>query len=233
MRSSPAVPVGAPLIVGLIVGLLTSACVSSRRASEGRRGFEQSGIASWYGPGFHGKTTANGETYDMEAMTAAHRQLPFGSIVEVHNRDNGRRTRVRINDRGPFVRGRIIDLSKAAARDLGMLGSGTARVRIRVAGRSVRASSRSRAGARHTTTAHYTVQAGAFRNRERAEARLAAVRVYYPNARIESSGGLHRVILRNLSEQAAKQAAGKLDRHGIDAVLRKPHARSTRSTQNL
>lgn len=236
MRSRLTVPVGTLLKVGptlgLIVALLGSACVSSRRATEGRRGFKQSGIASWYGPGFHGKTTANGETYDMEAMTAAHKQLPFGSIVEVHNRDNGRKTRVRINDRGPFVRGRIIDLSKAAARDIGMLGPGTARVRIRVAGRSVRNPKRSRASERRTTTARTTVQAGAFRNRERAEVRLAAVRVYYPKARIESSDGLHRVILRDLSEHAARQAASKLGRHGIDSVLRKPHAPPTRSTQN-
>ncbi len=218
LNTDPSIGPSTGLIVALIVGLLTSACVGSRRATTGRRGFEQSGIASWYGPGFHGKTTANGEAYDMEAMTAAHKQLPFGSIVEVRNRDNGRKTRVRINDRGPFVRGRIIDLSKAAARDLGMLGPGTARVRIRVVGRSDRASGRSRASERRTTKARYTVQAGAFRDRGRAEARLAAVRVYYRDARIESSGGLHRVILRDLSEQAAKQAVRKLKQHGIDSV---------------
>jgi len=206
-------------IIGLIVALFGMGCVTSKRATTGRRGFEQSGIASWYGPGFHGKTTANGEAYDMEAMTAAHKQLPFGSIVEVRNRDNGRKARVRINDRGPFVRGRIIDLSKAAARAIGMLGPGTARVRIRVVGRSDRAPSRSRAGKGRVTPARYTVQAGAFRNRERAHARLAAVRVYYSDARIESSGGLHRIILTDLSKHAAEEAARKLEQRGIDAVL--------------
>ena len=95
-------------------------------------GWEESGEASWYGPGFHGKQTASGEVYDMEAMTAAHKKLPFGARVRIHNLDNGRQTEVRINDRGPFARGRIIDLSRAAARDIGMLGSGTARVRIQV-----------------------------------------------------------------------------------------------------
>ena len=95
-------------------------------------GWLQQGEASWYGPGFHGRQTASGETYDMEAMTAAHPELPFGSRVRVVNLDNGLETWVRINDRGPFARGRVIDLSRAAARELDMLGSGTARVRIEV-----------------------------------------------------------------------------------------------------
>lgn len=95
-------------------------------------GWQEEGEASWYGPGFHGRQTASGEVYDMEAMTAAHRELPFGSRVRVVNLDNGREARVRINDRGPFARGRVLDLSRAAAREIDMLGSGTARVRIEV-----------------------------------------------------------------------------------------------------
>jgi rare lipoprotein A len=96
------------------------------------RGQSESGIASWYGPGFHGRTTANGETYDMEAMTAAHRTLAFNTVVRVDNLDNGRSIQVRINDRGPFVDGRIIDLSRRAARELDMLGAGIAQVRVTV-----------------------------------------------------------------------------------------------------
>lgn len=94
--------------------------------------WSEQGIASWYGPGFDGKRTASGEVYDMEAMTAAHKRLPFGTRVQVHNLDNGLRTEVRINDRGPFVDDRVIDLSMAAARDIEMLGPGTARVRISI-----------------------------------------------------------------------------------------------------
>jgi rare lipoprotein A len=94
--------------------------------------WSEEGFASWYGPGFDGKRTASGEVYDMEALTAAHRRLPFGTRLRVENLDNDRRTEVRINDRGPFVDDRIIDLSRAAARDIGMLGPGTARVRILV-----------------------------------------------------------------------------------------------------
>jgi rare lipoprotein A len=95
-------------------------------------GWTQVGIASWYGPDFHGKRTANGEVYNMYDYTAAHKTLPFGTYVRVQNLDNGRSVVVRINDRGPFVKDRIIDLSYAAARALGMVGPGTARVRLTV-----------------------------------------------------------------------------------------------------
>ena len=89
-------------------------------------GFAQEGTASWYGPNFHGKLTSNGEVYNMYSMTAAHKTLPLGVYVRVHNLANGRQAVVRINDRGPFVKGRIIDLSYAAAKDLGVVGPGTA-----------------------------------------------------------------------------------------------------------
>src|SRR5512145_2050570 len=79
-------------------------------------GWTETGIASWYGEPYHGRKAANGETYDMEQMTAAHRTLPFGAMVQVTNRTNGKKVEVRITDRGPFVDGRIIDLSRAAAR---------------------------------------------------------------------------------------------------------------------
>jgi rare lipoprotein A len=90
----------------------------------------ETGIASWYGPGFHTKATANGETYNQNDHTAAHRTLQMPAIVRVTNLDNGRSTVVRINDRGPYARGRIIDMSRAAAEDLQMTGRGTAHVRI-------------------------------------------------------------------------------------------------------
>ena len=90
----------------------------------------ETGVASWYGPGFHGKSTANGETYDQQDHTAAHRTLQMPAIVRVTNLDNGHSTVVRINDRGPYARNRIIDLSRAAAEDLAMVGHGTAHVRI-------------------------------------------------------------------------------------------------------
>ncbi len=90
----------------------------------------ETGVASWYGPGFHGKSTANGETYDQQDHTAAHRTLQMPSVVRVTNLDNGRSTVVRVNDRGPYARSRIIDLSRAAAQDLDIVRNGTAHVRI-------------------------------------------------------------------------------------------------------
>jgi len=102
-------------------------------------GFVQRGVASWYGTKFHGRKTSSGEIYNMHAMTAAHKTLPIPVFVQVKNLDNGRSAVVKVNDRGPFIDGRIIDLSYAAAKKLGVDGPGTAKVEIRVvsAGKTV------------------------------------------------------------------------------------------------
>ncbi len=112
--------------------LLLIASLALAAVAGGQDTVVQDGVASWYGADFHGRTTSNGEVYDMDAFTAAHRTLPFGSRVRVTNQENGRQVVVRINDRGPFVAGRIIDLSRAAATLLDMLGPGTVAVRLEV-----------------------------------------------------------------------------------------------------
>jgi rare lipoprotein A len=112
------------LAVVIAAGLLAASCATQRPE------VIQTGIASWYGPGFHGKTTANGETFDMNRLTAAHRTLPFDSVVRVTNLGNSRSVDVRINDRGPYAGNRVIDLSREAARRIGMIEAGTARVRL-------------------------------------------------------------------------------------------------------
>ena len=94
--------------------------------------YNEVGIASWYGPGFHGNLTANGEVYDMYRISAAHKTLPFGTIVKVVEIETGRSVVVRINDRGPFVEGRIIDLSKGAAQKLGIVEKGITKVGLRI-----------------------------------------------------------------------------------------------------
>src|SRR6266853_3103044 len=94
--------------------------------------YDETGIASWYGEDFHGKYTANGEVYDLNALTAAHRTLPMPTIVQVTNLDNGRTIELRVNDRGPFARGRIIDVSRRGAQLLGFEPQGTAKVRVRI-----------------------------------------------------------------------------------------------------
>ncbi len=94
------------------------------------RGYDETGMATFYGAQHQGKRTASGERFDQHSLTAAHRQLPFGTRVLVTNLTNNRKVEVRINDRGPHTRGRLIDLSHAAAEQLGMIGSGSARVRV-------------------------------------------------------------------------------------------------------
>src|SRR5690242_16768428 len=94
--------------------------------------YDETGIASWYGEDFHGKYTANGEVFDLNAVTAAHRTLPMPCVVEVTNLENGRSLKVKVNDRGPYARGRIIDMSRRAAQLLGFESPGTARVRVKI-----------------------------------------------------------------------------------------------------
>ena len=115
------------------VSLVALSDCASTRPTTGHSGPEV-GMASYYGDKHQGRRTANGERFDMHALTAAHRTLPFGTRVEVTNLENGRSVVVRINDRGPFVEGRVIDLSQAAARELRFLGRGTTRVRLKVLG---------------------------------------------------------------------------------------------------
>jgi rare lipoprotein A len=163
-------------------------------------GWSEKGEASWYGPGFNGKQTASGEVYDMEAMTAAHRQLPFGTRVNVRNLDNGRETVVRVNDRGPFAHGRIIDLSKAGARAIGMLGTGVAEVQLEVVGAPPA-----------LTCSH--VQAGAFADPENAEDLARQIRRRGETVRVERGGdGLSRVLIGPFSDQ--KQAEKIRERYG-------------------
>lgn len=121
-----------PLAVPVLLLLLATACSRplSPPPQPAPADVYEVGIASWYGPGFHGRATASGEIFDQNALTAAHRRLPFGTRVRVVNLENGREVVVRINDRGPALEDRVIDLSRAAAEALGMLQAGIVRVRL-------------------------------------------------------------------------------------------------------
>ena len=112
------------VLAGIVSCLIVAGCATWMAPEE------QIGVASWYGPGFHGNKTASGEVFDMHARTAAHRTLPFGTLVRVTRLDSGASTVVRINDRGPTKRDRVIDLSNGAAQDLNLVKDGLARVRI-------------------------------------------------------------------------------------------------------
>lgn len=170
--------------------LLFSGCGKKRRmpsTSVPRIEAEEVGIASWYGYPYHGRASSSGEIYDMEKLTAAHRTLPFGTMVEVQNLTNDLTVDVRINDRGPFVDGRIIDLSRAAARQIQMLGPGTAKVRLRILSL-----------APALPSDYYGVQIGAFRERSNADRQRAAMEQRYGSARLirrEGTPLLWRVVV--------------------------------------
>ncbi len=158
------------------------------------------GIASWYGRPYHGRRAANGEIYDMEVLTAAHRTLPFGTRVRVENLENGKAVELRINDRGPFVKDRIIDVSHAAARALDMVGPGTAQVRLQLLSIPADAAEDS-----------FAIQVGAFQDRDRADVLRQDMENRYGSAQIvkrEGDPDLWRVLVGRVGsvEEAASLA---------------------------
>ena len=159
-------PVAALSALALLAGC--SRAVMTTPTMPTTAGMEEVGFASWYGAPHHGRRTASGEPYDMNQLTAAHKTLPFGTRLLVTNRDTSRAAEVRVNDRGPFVAGRILDVSYAAARQLGAIGAGVFPVRLRVI--SLPGRSEAPAG-----PGPFTVQVGAFTSRARAEALRDAV----------------------------------------------------------
>jgi rare lipoprotein A len=191
------------LCVVAALALVAGACATSR-ARPGKGGVER-GVASWYGPEFHGRRTANGERYDMNAMTAAHRTLPFGTILEVRNLDNGRRARVRINDRGPFKKNRILDLSHQAAEELGIVGPGTAEVEIRPVGLLAR---------------RYAVQVGAFQDSGAAQDLVDRLCRDYQGVRLRSDSVWHRVQVGEFEDRdAADDLRRELATQGYSALV--------------
>ena len=174
------------------LGLLTACATLQGYDGPYEVGYTQKGKASWYGPGFHGKTAANGEIYDQDKLTAAHRHLPFGTLVEVTRRDTGHRVVVRITDRGPFVRGRIIDLSREAARKLDSIGPGVVPVRLKIiakpgAGKQARG---------------YAIQLGKFDNPEGAESRRRELSPLIPGLRLVPADppGAVRLVTRSYGD---------------------------------
>ncbi len=147
------------------------------------RGFKQTGVASWYGEDFHGKRTSSGEIYDMYAESAAHKTLPLGTIVRVRNLNNNREMEIRINDRGPFVAGRVIDLSYACATKLGVVGPGTVPIELVAVGTT--APPAGAGSADFYYQGNFTIQVGAFSDRTNAENLRAKLDKSYDNAHIQ------------------------------------------------
>ena len=183
-----------------------------------KKGYSEKGEASWYGQPFHGRRTANGEVYDMNGISAAHKKLAFGTRVRVENLDNGADLVVRINDRGPFVRGRIIDLSYGAAKQLGMAEAGVVPVRLTVVGgkESTRASPKAPPEGRST----YRVQVGAFLERENADALLKELKGRHSKMRIHKDDRWYRIQLEGIKdEKAGSSRVRELEAQGYDAFL--------------
>ena len=166
--------------------------------------YVEQGVASWYGIPFHGRQSSSGEVFDMNKFVAAHRTLPFGSVVRVTNLNNGKHTDVRIIDRGPFVRGRLIDLSLAAAHAIDMVGTGIAPVRLELVSSPA------------TLTGAFSVQVGAFQQRRNADHLRDNLSKRYPVSvqNYEAPAGrLYRVRVGRLAtEQAAERLAAELAR---------------------
>lgn len=184
----------------------------------------QKGTASWYGRPFHGRKTSNGEIYDMNGLTAAHKTLPFGTWVEVENRDNGRRITIRINDRGPFVRGRILDLSRGAAQELGILDQGIADVALYLGesrGRTPSRGNQEPPPKPIIDNGFWTVQVGSFSEEGRARDYARHMEQYGAEVRVELSGNMYRVRLGKFRKKtAADEVAAKvLEEEGVSAWI--------------
>jgi rare lipoprotein A len=205
---------------------VASACGGRRaRVVQPRIGHSERGIASWYGDPYHGRRSANGEIYDMEKLTAAHRTFAFDTWVRVHNLDNGKSVDVRITDRGPFVNGRIIDLSRAAAREIDMVRAGLAKVRIEVipAPEVEPRPAEVRSPPVPGLVEHFAVQTGAFRDRENAEQNRAEIEAGFGTARLvlhEGAPPLWRVIAGRFARmEDALALADRIRKSGRDAFV--------------
>ncbi len=208
----------------VLVSLLFASCTSSRSKppvshpvppGDAVKGWSEEGLASWYGgnDGFEGKPTASGEIYDSSKLTAAHRDLPLGTVVDVTSLDNGRVTRVRINDRGPFIQGRIIDLSQAAAKEIQMIGPGVARVKVVVVVEGVETVPVSPTGL-------WAVQVGSFAEKARADRHAARVRAAGFTVFLEPYAGLTRVKVGPIDSRGdAESKLASLEQAGFEGIV--------------
>ena len=216
--------------IGIVAGLLligscrrhhvarTTAAAPRQQAPPKRQsplpaGYQETGVASWYGVPYHGRPAADGEIYDMETLVAAHRLMPFNTWLQVTNLSNGKSVEVRVIDRGPFVGGRILDLSRAAARRIDMLGPGTAKVQITVI----------RAPVDVPSNDFYAVQVGAFAVRANAEQARARFAAKYGAVQLEVKQGkvpLWRVLVgKEASLTSAQQLANVLGAEDVTVFV--------------
>lgn len=197
-----------PALLIVAMAIVSSGCGQKKVkvAKPPKIGSSESGIASWYGYPYHGRRAANGEIYDMEKLTAAHRTYPFDTWVRVKNLSNDRTVDVRIQDRGPFVRGRIIDLSHAAAREIELLGPGITKVKLTVIAPPKNIEKQPEL---------FAVQVGAFKDQERANSLSDEMKQRFGSARVIERGGsppMYRVLVGEYETEEQAGATASLIR---------------------
>lgn len=201
-----------------IIAFLCFSCKTSKTVTSQWKAKEklESGVASWYGPGFQGKKTANGEIFDTNAYTAAHRTLPFGTKLRVNNLANGRSVIVRINDRGPYAKDRIIDLSKAAAKDLGMIEKGTTPVELFLINRT-----KSELEIDNLKKPSYTVQIGSFESKQAAIQKANQFKDGWVKRVDINKTTTYRVFIGRFSiKSEANKRNGLLQSKGVDGFVK-------------
>ncbi len=198
------------LSILLVLIMLVTACARMRYSPTGR---VQRGLASWYGEDFHGRTTSSKEVYNMYDMTAAHKTLPFGTYVMVTNLKNGKSVIVKINDRGPFIKGRIIDLSYAAARVIDMVGPGVVPVKVEILEKY----------SPRKSVQKFSIQVGAFIYKDNAKALMKKLQKTYRNVYISKfdthTQTYYRVRIKVRSMGSAQKMARKLIREGYTVLV--------------
>lgn len=201
-------------VPAILAAIAASACVRLAPFAVTAPGGIETGVASWYGPGFHGRPTSSREIFDMYDLTAAHPSLPLGTRVMVTHLDSGRSVEVRINDRGPFARGRIIDLSYAAARILGLIGPGTGRVSVEILALP---------SEEPAVAGRFYVQAGSFVSRANAEAMRNRLAADSPGVFIapftSASRTYYRVRVAARNRPEAERLADRLAASGLAVLL--------------
>jgi rare lipoprotein A len=195
----------------ILLFFFATACASSRTGVE-----IQKGEASWYGPGFHGKKTANGETFNKNKFTAAHRTLPFNTLVKVINTENGKSVLVRINDRGPYAKDRILDLSEAAAEKIGLKKTGTAFVSLVLVKGDIQKSEQ-----KISTGEQFSVQIASFSDKKSAQKKSNAVKDGFYIKGESKGNDVYRVFSGKFSTKLeAENWLKKLKAQGIDGFVK-------------
>ena len=205
------IPVGITKWGLIIIALFVSSCTLSAHRQPYAAGYVERGIASWYGEDFHGRPTSSGEIYNMYDLTAAHKLMPLGTIAKITNLENDRSVVVKINDRGPFIEGRIIDLSYSAAREIGMAEKGLSRVEIEVM----------KWGEKLTD---FTVQVGSFEVEENAQRLMAKLNLKYKDVHIKTYESKEKQYYRvrvgsTMDIQTAESLAEKLSGEGYSFFI--------------